>query len=90
MLQTVSITIKGKVQGVFFRDSTKKKANEFGIVGTVKNMPDGSVHIIATGKPDNLLQLQNWCYIGSEQAIVQDILIERISLCSFDAFQIIR
>jgi acylphosphatase len=49
MLQTISITVIGLVQGVYYRQSTKEKALELGISGFVKNLPDGNVRILATG-----------------------------------------
>ena len=45
------IIVTGKVQGVWFRDSTLKKAHELGVKGFVKNQPDGSVYIEAEGTP---------------------------------------
>ncbi len=54
MLQTVSLTIKGIVQGVFYRQMTKEIAIQKGITGEVKNLPDRSVHIIATGTEQQL------------------------------------
>ena len=49
-MEHVTLTISGKVQGVFFRDSTKKLAEELGIRGYVKNLPDGTVKIEAEGE----------------------------------------
>jgi acylphosphatase len=46
----VSIRISGKVQGVFFRASTKGKAEQYGINGFVRNEKDGSVYIEAEGR----------------------------------------
>jgi acylphosphatase len=63
----VSKTIKvyGKVQNVGFRFYTKKKANELGLSGFVKNMTDGSVYIEVTGEENIVEQLINWCHFGS-------------------------
>ena len=60
MLQTISITISGLVQGVYYRQSTKEKALELGIAGIVKNLPDGNVFILATGTGEQLDQLVQW------------------------------
>ena len=49
MQQTLSITITGKVQGVYFRQSAKEKALDLRLTGQVKNLRDGNVHIIASG-----------------------------------------
>ncbi|ADI39304.1 putative acylphosphatase-2 [Waddlia chondrophila WSU 86-1044] len=49
--------VHGRVQGVFFRDTTKRKASEMGISGTVENLPDGTVEIFAIGKREDLENL---------------------------------
>jgi len=49
--------IRGHVQGVFFRDTTKRFANELGLTGTVRNVPDGNVEIYAQGSKENLENL---------------------------------
>ena len=54
MEQTISITVSGKVQGVFFRQSTKENALKLGITGEVRNTEDGKVFITATGSKDQL------------------------------------
>ena len=64
MLQTISITVSGKVQGVFYRQSTKEMATSLGITGQVKNLSDGSVYIIATGTKEQLDKLVDWCRQG--------------------------
>ena len=53
-MQRIECKITGLVQGVFFRDFANLHAREFGIVGTVRNMPDGSVAVIAEGKKAQL------------------------------------
>ena len=58
MLQTISIVVKGKVQGVFYRQSTREKAKGLGIRGTVKNLENGNVEIIATGTPEQIANMQ--------------------------------
>lgn len=90
MLQTISITIEGLVQGVFFRQSTKVKAIESGITGEIKNKPDGTVHIIATGTETQLDLLIKWCNKGPEMAIVTNVKIEKIPLQSFKGFSIVK
>ncbi len=63
---TKQIIVTGKVQGVFYRQSTLEKANEFNITGTVKNTKDGqSVEIFATGSPEKLQAFTDWCRVGS-------------------------
>lgn len=73
------IIVRGIVQGVFFRESTKRKATEFDITGSVKNRSDGSVEIIAYGAKNNLNQFIEWCNIGPSRAKVYSVNIEEIS-----------
>ncbi len=49
--------VHGRVQGVFFRAKTRDSAINLGLTGNVKNLPDGSVEIIAQGSKDNLEKL---------------------------------
>jgi acylphosphatase len=86
MLQTISIVVKGKVQGVYYRQSTKRQAIEFGLTGRVKNMPDGSVHVIATGNTEQLNKLILWCKAGPSNAIVTDLIIEELPPLFFTDF----
>jgi len=52
--------IHGRVQGVFFRDSTRQKAVELGIGGWVRNCPDGTVEAMARGDEAALVELERW------------------------------
>lgn len=69
-MKRMSIVVRGIVQGVFFRASTKKKAIEFDINGFVRNEPDGSVFIEAEGSEENLGKLLAWCKEGPPHARV--------------------
>jgi acylphosphatase len=90
MLQTISITVDGLVQGVFYRQSTKAKAIELGITGEIKNKTDGTVYIIAAGTEAQLKQFIEWCHKGPEMAIVTKVKIEQIPLQSFKGFSIVK
>ena len=90
MLQTISITVSGVVQGVFYRQSTKEKALELGIAGIVKNLPDGSVHILATGTGEQLNQLVQWCKVGPRNAQVTSVNVEKLEVQEYLGFTIQR
>lgn len=90
MLQTVSIIVTGKVQGVFYRQSTKEKALELGITGIVKNQPDGSVSIQASGSSGQLNQLIAWCRQGPSRAEVTSVQVETIEPRAFIGFTVQR
>ena len=56
------LIIQGKVQGVFFRASTKEKARELGLRGFVRNRVDGTVEVVAEGHMAELQKLADWCH----------------------------
>ena len=90
MIQSISIIVEGLVQGVFYRQSTKAKAIEWSITGEIKNRPDGTVYIIATGTETQLEKLIEWCNKGPERAIITGVKVEKISLKSFKGFSIVK
>jgi acylphosphatase len=90
MLQTISITVSGIVQGVYYRQSTKEKALELGISGIVKNLPDGNVQIVATGTASQLDQLVLWCWQGPPRAKVTAVKVEQEAPQVFTGFAIQR
>ncbi len=72
----VIIHVFGVVQGVFFRATTRKVANKLSINGYVKNLPDGSVKIVAEGKEEKLLKLIEFAKEGPPAANVYNIKTE--------------
>lgn len=60
--------IQGRVQGVFFRDSTRQRARELGLDGWVRNRPDGSVEAVAQGPAPALAELEQWFRDGGPPA----------------------
>jgi acylphosphatase len=73
MIRTVKLLISGRVQGVFFRKFTKQKANELDIFGTVRNLDDGSVEVIAQAEADKLEAFIQWCHKGPITARVDKV-----------------
>lgn len=65
--------VSGKVQGVFYRDSTCKKAQELNITGSVKNLNDGRVEVFAYGDPFAIKTLENWLWEGPKAAVVEQV-----------------
>lgn len=90
MLQSVTILVSGKVQGVYYRQSTREKALELGLSGTVKNQSDGSVLIQASGPSQQLNQFIAWCRQGPAMAEVTSVEVTSIDLTAFIGFSIIR
>jgi acylphosphatase len=69
----VRLIIKGRVQGVWFRDSTRKEALKLGVSGWVKNRPDGHVEALLEGPGDRVKQLIAWCHHGPSHAGVSGV-----------------
>ncbi|PIR19880.1 MAG: acylphosphatase [Deltaproteobacteria bacterium CG11_big_fil_rev_8_21_14_0_20_47_16] len=65
--------IRGRVQGVFFRAATQEKAEELGLMGWVRNQPDGSVECVAQGSQETLQQLLQWLHKGPPAAKVTQV-----------------
>jgi acylphosphatase len=67
------VTISGRVQGVFFRDSTREKAEDLGLAGWVKNAPDGRVEALFEGPSQSVREMLDWCEHGPSQASVKSV-----------------
>lgn len=75
-LGRVNIFVSGRVQGVFFRLETRRIAEELGITGWVKNLPDGRVEILAEGEKEKLEKLVEWVKRGPVFAKVDNLEVE--------------
>lgn len=68
------LKIRGKVQGVWFRESTKREAHRIGgLAGFVRNRVDGSVEVVVQGAPTPVAKLEAWCQHGPDKAIVDSV-----------------
>lgn len=67
------VYVSGQVQGVFFRDSTRDKAEQLGLTGWVKNLPDGRVEALFEGPPEKVQEMIQWCEQGPSQATVEEV-----------------
>ncbi len=65
--------VKGRVQGVFFRASTQEQAERLGIQGWAKNLPDGSVEVLACGEEQDIAALRHWLHQGPPMAQVTGV-----------------
>ncbi|GAB3027301.1 acylphosphatase [Niabella terrae] len=88
-LQTRHIIVTGKVQGVYFRQSARKTALALGLTGTVENLPDGRVRILATGSPAALEQFLEWCRQGPVMARVASVEYQETDLQPYEHFSIL-
>ena len=73
--QRVHLFVKGKVQGVFFRQALKVMAKKKNVFGCVKNLKDGRVEAILEGEDVNVSSLVEWCHEGPANARVEDVEI---------------
>ena len=74
-MRRVHLKISGRVQGVFFRANTKKKATSLGLTGWVKNTEEG-VEVVAEGENGKLKALIDWCHEGPVIAKVEKIDVQ--------------
>ncbi len=86
----IHIVFKGIVQGVGFRERTRRMAKSLNIKGWIKNNPDGSVEAIFQGSPESVERLIDFCETEIPDAIVSDKKIDYMEEDDFDNFKIIR
>lgn len=86
-MKRVKAVVSGRVQGVWFRASTREKADELGVRGYVKNLPDGRVEIVAVGEEGRVDALLEWASQGPPGARVKDIMLKPLETDEqFDRF----
>ena len=86
----LDIIVKGKVQGVFYRASTKAVADQLGIKGFVHNDGNGDVIIVAEGDSISIDMFLDWCKEGPEDAVVTSIESHEGELKNYRNFDIIK
>jgi acylphosphatase len=64
------VIASGRVQGVFFRDTTRRRADAAGVAGWVRNTPEGTVEAVFEGEPDAVEQMVEFCRQGPGRAEV--------------------
>jgi acylphosphatase len=76
----VSVRIKGRVQGVFFRQSAKEEAQRLGLAGHVCNLPNGDVEAVAEGTEAAVDHFVAWCHHGPPSARVDQVQVREAAL----------
>ena len=83
------VLISGRVQGVFYRTSTRDIAEQYGLTGWVKNTSDGRVEAVFEGEETAIKDMITWCHKGPRLAEVSDVLVDYIKfLGEFEEFSI--
>ena len=67
------VYVSGQVQGVFFRDSARERAERLGLTGWVQNLPDGRVEAIFEGTSERVREMVRWCEQGPSHAEVENV-----------------
>jgi acylphosphatase len=82
------VHVSGKVQGVYYRASTREKARDVGVDGWVRNLDDGRVEAVFEGQEEDVEELVDWCRTGSSAAEVRDLDVEFEEPRGVDDFEI--
>ena len=77
----------GKVQGVFFRASTRERALRLGLTGHAKNLANGSVEVVASGSREAVDELDAWLHHGPPAAAVEEVRREALPEQSWRGFK---
>lgn len=76
-IESLLVTVHGKVQGVGYRHATVRRAHMLGVTGWVQNLPDGTVEALVQGTSDQVDQMLEWMRRGPPAAVVNEIETER-------------
>jgi acylphosphatase len=85
----LNVLITGKVQGVSFRKTTKQMADVIGIVGTVRNVEENKVEVVAQGEQSLVFKLVDFCHHGPEGARVDKVSITSCEISNHTEFEIL-
>ncbi|HWU75467.1 MAG TPA: acylphosphatase [Rhodanobacter sp.] len=77
-MPTARFIVSGRVQGVFFRASTREHALGLGLAGHAKNLDDGRVEVLASGATEALGMLEQWLWQGPPSAKVEQVFRENL------------
>jgi acylphosphatase len=86
-MKHINITVKGRVQGVGYRNAARRQAIFLGVHGFVRNKPEGSVYIEAEGDNEELDEFVRWCWEGPTFAQVEDIEINEGEVKNLGPFE---
>jgi len=84
------VFVSGRVQGVYYRATTRDTAGERGVDGWVRNLEDGRVEAVFEGEEDAVESMVEWCHTGSSSARVDDVDVEYGDPTGLEGFEIRR
>ena len=85
----IHIFVTGRVQGVFFRQSTKVMAIKNNVKGWVRNLDDGRVEVVAQGKTQDIDNLVHWCKTGPANSRVDEFELSEENISDeFETFEV--
>jgi acylphosphatase len=82
------VVVSGEVQGVSFRDETRREAEQAGLAGWVRNRDDGSVEAVFEGDADAVERLVEWCRSGPSSADVDDVEVTEAEAQGESGFEV--
>jgi acylphosphatase len=83
------LLIAGRVQGVFFRDSTHQQARSTGVAGHVRNLDDGRVEVVLEGEPQAVEQMVDFCRKGPDRAEVREVSVSEEEPEGVSSFEVV-
>jgi acylphosphatase len=82
------VAVRGRVQGVFFRDSVRRLAESRGVAGWARNEFDGSVEVWAEGRPAAVEAVVGFCREGPRRAVVEAVEVEDVAPVGLEGFEV--
>lgn len=88
-MRRVHVSITGRVQGVFFRATCRRRAADLGLAGWIRNAQDGSVEAVFEGPSDAVEAMLTWCAEGPSGARVEDVRVTEESPTREQGFRVV-
>jgi acylphosphatase len=83
------VIVSGRVQGVWFRESCRRVADQAGVTGWVRNLDDGRVEAWLEGTPDAVAVVETWCETGPRHAMVTAVAAEQVMPSGHTSFRVV-
>lgn len=90
MTSSRHFVVSGRVQGVGFRYSTRRKAEQLKLSGWVRNLPGGEVEVEAQGDPERLANFESWLWAGPDYSRVTNVTVTPIKSSDSTEFRILQ